>query len=172
LRFHKFSWKNIKLSKFTFFPVQMWVSSIIHALSWIFMKKYQTFKFHFFPSSDVRFKYYSCAFMNFHEKISNFQSSLFSQFRCEFLVLFMRFHEFSWKNIKLLKFTLFPVQMWDLSIIHAFSWIFMKKYQTFKVHLFPSSDVRFKYYSCAFINFHEKISNFQSSLISQFRCEI
>jgi hypothetical protein len=24
----------------------------------------------------------------------------------------------------------------------------MKKYQTFKVHLFPSSDVRFKYYSC------------------------
>jgi hypothetical protein len=51
-----------------------------------FHKKYQTFNVHSFPSSDVRFKYYSCAFMNFHEK-----------------------------------------------------------YQTFKVHSFPSSDVRFKY---------------------------
>ena len=41
----------------------------------------------------------------------------------------------------------------------------MKKYQTFKLYSFPSSDVRFKYYSCAFINFHEKISNFQSSVV-------
>jgi hypothetical protein len=136
------------------------------------MKKYQTFKLYSFSSSDVRFKYYSCVFINFHEKISNFQTLFFSQFRCEIQVLFMRFHKFSWKNIKLSKFTYFPVQMWDLSIIHALSWIFMKKYQTFKVYLFPSSDVRFKYYSCAFINFDEKISNFQSSLISQFRCEI
>jgi len=84
--------KNIKLSKFTLLQVQMWDSSIIHALSWIFMKKYQSFKFHLFPGSNVRFKYYSCAFMNFHEKISNFQSSFFSQFRCEIQVLFMRFH--------------------------------------------------------------------------------
>ena len=125
-----------------------------------FHEKYQTFKDHTFPSSDVRFKYYSCAFMNFHEKISNFQSSHFSKFRCEIQLLFMRFHEFSWKNIKLTKFTLFQVQMWDSSIIHALSLIFMKKYQTFKVHTFPSSDVRFKYYSFAFMNFHEKISNF------------
>ena len=129
MRFHEFSRKNIKLSKFTFFPVQMWDSSIFHALSWIFMKKYQTFKVHSFPSLDVRFKYFSCAFMNFHEniskyfkvhlfsssdvrfkyyscafinfdeKISNFQSSLFSKFRCEIQVFFMHFHEFSRKNI-------------------------------------------------------------------------
>jgi hypothetical protein len=172
MRFHELSWKNIKLSKFTLFQVQMWNSSIIHAFSWIFMKKYQIFKVHTFSSSDLRFKYYSCAFMNFHEKISNFQSSHFSKFRCEIQVLFMRFNEFSWTNIKLSKFTLFPVQIWDSSIIHALSWIFMKKYQTFKVHTFPSSDVRFKYYSCALMNFHEQISNFQSSHFSKFRCEI
>jgi hypothetical protein len=164
--------KNIKLSKFTLFQVQMWDSSIIHAFSWIFMKKYQTFKVHTFPISDVRFKYYSCAFMNFHEKISNFKNSHFSKFRCEIQLLFMRFHEFSWKNIKLLKFTLFPFQMWDSTIIHALSWILMEKYQTFKVHTFPISDVRFKYYSCAFMNFHEKISNFKNSHFSHFRCEI
>jgi hypothetical protein len=68
-------------------------------IQWIFMKKHQTFKVHFFPNSDLRFKYFSCAFMNFHEKISNFQCSLFSQYRCEIKVLFMRFHEFSWKFI-------------------------------------------------------------------------
>ena len=172
MRFHEFSWKNIKLSKITLFLVQMWDSSIIHALLSIFIKKYQTFKVHSFPSSDVRFKYYSCAFINFHEKISNFQSSLLSHFRCEIQVLFF-------KNIKLSKLTLFLVQMWDSSIIlqkfetfkvysfpssdvifkytcvvYALSWIFMKKYQTFKNYSFPSSDVRFKYYSCAFINFH------------------
>jgi hypothetical protein len=165
------------------------------------MNKYQTFKVHTFPSSDVKYKYYlctfmnfhenisnfqsshfskldkkykyySCAFMNFHEKISNFQSSHFSKFRCEIQVLFMRFNEFSWTNIKLSKFTLFQVQMWNISIIHALSWTFMKKYQTFKVHTFPSSDVKFKYYSCVFMNFHEKISNFQSSHFFQFRFEI
>jgi hypothetical protein len=59
------------------------------------MKKYQTFKVHSFPSSDDKFKYYSWAFMNFHEKISNFQSSHFSQFSCEIQELFMGFHEFS-----------------------------------------------------------------------------
>jgi hypothetical protein len=124
MRFHEFSWKNIKLSKFVLFPVQIRDSSIIRALSWIFMKKYQTFKVRSFPSSDNRFKYYSCAFMNlnendqsfkvryfsssdkrfknyscafmnFHEKISNHQSSIFSKLRCEIQVLFVRFHEFS-----------------------------------------------------------------------------
>jgi hypothetical protein len=120
----------------------------------------------------VRFKYFSCAFMNFHVNISIFKSSLFSQFRCEIQVFFMCFHEFSWKNIKLSKFILFPVQMWDSSIIHALSWIFTKKYQFLKVHTFPSSDMRFKYYSCAFMNFHVNISIFKSSLFSQFRCEI
>jgi hypothetical protein len=150
--------------KYQTFKVQMWDSSIFHALSWILMKIYQTFNVHSFLSSDVRLKYYSCAFMNFHENISIFKSSLFSQFRCEIQVFFMRFHQFSWKYIKLSKFTFFLIQMWDSSIFHALSWIFMKKYQTFKVHSFLSTDVRLKYYSCAFMNFHEKISNFQSSL--------
>jgi hypothetical protein len=113
MRFHEFSWKILKLSKFNLFLVQMWDSSIFHALSWIFMKKYQTFKVHSFASSDVRFKYFSCAFMNFQVKISYFQSSLFSKFRCEIQVFVMCFHEFSCKNIKLSKFVLFQVQMWD-----------------------------------------------------------
>ena len=39
--------------------------------------------------------------------------------------------------------------MWDSSIFHALSWIFTKKYQFLKVHTFPSSDVRFKYFSMA-----------------------
>jgi hypothetical protein len=199
MRFHEFSWK-ISNSKFTFFPVQIRVSSIVHALSWIFMKKYQTFNVRSFPSSDVRFKYnscasmnfhekyqtfkvrsfsssdmrfkyYSCAFMNFHEKISNFQSLLFSKFRRDFLVLFIRFHEFSWKNIKLSKFTLFPVQMWDSSIVHALSWIFMKKYKSFQSLLFSQFRCKIQ---VLFIRFHEfswKISNFQSSLFFQFRFE-
>jgi hypothetical protein len=201
MRFHEFSWKNIKLTKFTLFQAQMWNSTIIHALSWIFMKKYQTLKIHTFLSSDVRFKYYSCAFMNFHEKISNFEkftlfqvqmldssiihalswifmkkyqtqkSSHFSKFRCEIQVLFMRFHEFSWKNIKLWKIHTFPSSDVRFKYYSCAFMNFHEKYQTHKVHTFPSSDVRFKYYSCAFINFHE-ILNFQSSHFSKFRCEI
>jgi hypothetical protein len=128
--------KNIKLSKFTLLQVQMWDSSIIHALSWIFMKKYQNFKVHSFPSSDV---------------------------------LFIPFHEFSWKNIKLSKFTFFPVQMWDSSIIHALSRIFIKNIKFSKLTFLPSSDVRIKYYSCAFMNFHEKISNFQKFALFQLK---
>jgi hypothetical protein len=31
--FHEFSWKNIELSKFIFFSIQIWDSSIFHALS-------------------------------------------------------------------------------------------------------------------------------------------
>ena len=140
---------NFQNSHFSKFRGEIQVLLII-ALSLIFMKKYQTLKIHTFPCSDVRFKYYSCAFMNFHEKISNFQSSFFlssdvrfkyyscvfmnfhekisnfqnsffSLFRCEIQVLFMRFHEFSCKNIKFLKFVLFSVQMLDSSIIHALS---------------------------------------------------
>ena len=137
MRFHEFSWKYIKLSKFILFPVQMWDSSIFHALSWIFTKKYQTFKVHFFPSLDVRFKYFSCAFMNFHEKISIFKSLHFSQFRCEIQVLFMRFHEFSWKNIKLSKFILFPVQMWDSNIFMRFHEFSRKNIKLSKFILFP-----------------------------------
>jgi hypothetical protein len=120
-----------------------------------FHEKYKTFQVHSFPSSDVRFKYYSCAFRNFHEKLSIFQSSFFSQFRCEIQVLFIRFHEFPWKNIKILKVRSFQ------SIIHALSWIFMKNYQSFKVRYFSSSDVRIKYCSCAFMNFHEKYQFFK-----------
>jgi hypothetical protein len=176
----------------------MWDSSIIHALSWIFMKKYQTFKVHPFPGSDMRFKYYSCAFMNFHEKISKFQISPFSRFKCENQVLFMRFHKFSWKNIKLSKFVFFlnsDVRFNNYSCafinfhekyqtfkVRSFPSLdlrfkyyscafinFHEIYQTFKVHPFTSSDVRFKYLSCAFMNFHEKISNFQSWFFSQFK---
>ena len=130
------------------------------------------FKFPPFPGSDVRFKYYSCAFMNFHEKISNFQNSHFSHFRCEIQVLLMRFHEFSWKNIKLSKFVFFLNSDVRFNYYSCAFINFYEKYQTFKIRSLPRSDVRFKYYSCAFINFHEKISNFQSLLISQFRCEI
>ena len=101
---HALSW--IFMKKYQIFKVHTFPSSDVRfnyysCASWIFMKKYQTFKVHTFPSSDVRFKYYSCAFMNFPEKISNSLSSHFSKFRCEIQVLFMRFHEFSWKNIKL-----------------------------------------------------------------------
>jgi hypothetical protein len=142
MRFHEFSWKNIKLTKFTLFQAQMWNSTIIHALS-----------------------------MNFYEKISNFKNSHFSKFRCEIQVLFMRFHEFSWKNIKLWKIHTFPSSDVRFKYYSCAFMNFHEKYQTHKVHTFPSSDVRFKYYSCAFINFHE-ILNFQSSHFSKFRCEI
>jgi hypothetical protein len=166
IRFHEFSWNNIELSKFTFFPVQMWDSSLFHALSWIFMIKYPTFKVDSFRCEIQVF------FMSFYKLSWKKIDSLFSQFRCEIQVFFMRFHEFSRKNIELSKFMFFPVQMWDLSLFHPLSWIFMKQYRTFKVHSFPSSDVRFKSISCAFMNFHVEISNFESSLFSQFRCEI
>ena len=149
MRFHEFSWK---ISNFQ---------------SWFFSK-------------------FRCEiqvlFMRFHKfswKISNFQSSPFYKFRCEIQVFVMRFHEFSWKNIKLSKFTLFPVQICDSSIIHALSWIFMKKYQNFKFHPFPGSNVRLKYYSCAFMNFHEKktfkvhffpVQMWDSSITSSISC--
>jgi hypothetical protein len=166
--------KNIKLSKFTLLQVQMWDSSICHALSWIFMKKYQSFKFHPFPGSNVIFKYYSCAFMNFHEK-KNFQSSFFPSSDLKFkyyLYTFMNFHE-KISNFQSSFFSQFRCEIQVLhQKFHALSWIFMKKYQTFKVRSFTSSDVRFKYFSCAFMNFHVKISNFQSSFFSKFRCEI
>jgi hypothetical protein len=74
--------------------------------------------------------------MNFHEKIPNFRSSLFSKFRCEIQVFVMRFHEFLCKNIKFSKFVLFQVQMWDSSIFHAVSWIFMKNIKFSKFVLF------------------------------------
>jgi hypothetical protein len=143
MHLHEFSWKNIELSKFTFFLVQMWDSMHCHALAWIFMKKYWTLKVHFFLGSEVRFNALSCTCMNFHEKILNFQSSLFSWFRCEIQCIGMHLHEFSWKNIELSKFTFFLVQMWDSMHWHALAWIFMKKYWTFKFHFFLGSDVRF-----------------------------
>jgi hypothetical protein len=120
---HVLSWifiKNIKFSKFVHFPVEMWDSSIIHARSWIFMKSYRNFKVHPFPSWDVRFKSFSCAFRNFHEEMLIFQSSFFSQLRCDIKVFFMRFHEFSSKNIEFSKFNLFPVQMWDSSLFRLY----------------------------------------------------
>jgi hypothetical protein len=165
MRFHEFSCKNIKHSNFTLFPVQMWDSSIIHALSWIFMKK-KNFQSSFFPSSDLKFKYYLYTFMNFHEKISNFQSSFFSQFRCEIQVLFMRFHQFSWKNINFSKFVFFLSSDVRFNYYSCALMNFHEKYQTFKICSFPCSDARFKYLSCAFMNFHVKISNFQSSFSS------
>jgi len=204
MRFHEISWRNIEFSKFTgltdqyrifkvnFFPVQMWDSILIRALPLFSMKKNRNFKLHWFPRSDVRFDALSCAFMRFHEKISNFQSSLVwqirseikciimrfqkisnfesslffcsdrrcnafhaiscvflkkywtfkalvSQIRCEIQYIIMRFHEISWKNIELLKFTGFPVQKWDSIHYHALSSVLMKKYRNFT--FFP---VRFK----------------------------
>jgi len=127
MRFHEFSWKNTKVSNFTLFPVQMWYSSIIHALSWIFMKK-KTFKVHFFPvqiwNSSIIYTL-SWIFMKKYQtfKVRSFPSS---DVRFKYYIkYFMRFHEFSWKNIKLSKFVLLQVQMWDSSIFRALSWIFM-----------------------------------------------
>ena len=154
---HEFSWKNIELSKFTFFLVQMWVMRFnalawifmkkywtfkvlfflssdvrFNALAWIFMKKYWTFKVHFFVSWDVRFNALGI-FMKKYWTVKMWDSNFFS-----FLVLMwdsMHMHEFSWKNIELSKFTFFLVQMWVMRF-NALAWIFMKKYWTFKVHFF------------------------------------
>ena len=90
-RFHKISWKNIEIQKFTFFPVQMW--------------DYTS----------------SSAFIRFHEKILNFQNLLFSQFRFEIQCIFKRFHKISWKNIEISNFTLIPVQMLDSMHLQAFT---------------------------------------------------
>ena len=80
--------------------------------------------------------------VNFHEKISNFQSSFFSQFRCEIQLLFMRFHKLSWKisNFQSSFFSQFRFEIQVLFMrFHKFSW---------------------------------NISNFQSSPFYKFRCEI
>jgi hypothetical protein len=65
----------------------------------------------------------------------------------------------------------FPDQMWLSMHYHKFFWVFMKKYRIFKVHWFARSDVRFNSLSCAFLSFYE-ISNFKSSLVFRFTCEI
>ena len=136
------------------------------------MKKYWNFKIYYFHSSDLRFNAFSSAFIRFHEKILKFQSSLFSQFRCGIRRMFKRFHKISWKNIEISKLSLFPVQMWVSMHLRAHTEIFMKKYYNFKIHSITSSDVGFNASSSAFIRFHEKILNFQSSLFSQFRFKI
>ena len=86
--------KNIEFSKLTRFPVQMWDSSLLYTHSWVFMKNIVFFKVHIFPSSDVRFKSLSFAFKSFNEKLPNYKSSPFSQFRWEIQVSFIRIHGF------------------------------------------------------------------------------
>jgi hypothetical protein len=155
MHLHEFSWKNIELSKFTFFLVHMWYSMYSHALAWISMKNYWTFKVHFFLSLDVRFNALSCTCMNFHEKYKNLKFTLFIVQIWDS----MHLHEFSWKNIELSKFTFFLVHMWFSMYSHALAWISMKNYWTFKVHFFLSLDVRFNA-----LNFHEKYKNLKFTL--------
>ena len=97
-----------------------------------FHEKYWIFKVHFFLNSDVRFNALACTCMNFHKKILNFQSSLFSWFRCKIQCIVMHLHEF-----------------------------FIKKYWTFKVHFFLGSDVRFNALLCTCMNFHKKYWTFK-----------
>jgi hypothetical protein len=68
------------MKKYWTFKNNFFLSSDVrfNALAWIFMKKYWTLIVHFFLSSDVRFNALSCPCMNFHKKILNFQSKLFS----------------------------------------------------------------------------------------------
>ena len=82
----------------------------------------------------------------------------------------MRFQKISWKNIEFSKFTIFLVKILDLMHFQALSYDFMKKYWIFNVHYFSSSDVGFNAFSSVFIQFHEQILNFQSSLFFQFGC--
>jgi hypothetical protein len=171
MSFYKFSWKNIEISMFVFLPVQMWDSSLFHALSWIFMKKYRTFKVHSFLISDLIFKYYSCAFMNFHEKYRTFKVHSFpsSDVRFKyFSCAFMNFHE-KYRTFKVHSFPSSDVRFKYFSCV---SWIFLKKYWILKIQNFPSSDVRFNAFSCTFISFHEKILNSKRSPFFKFRCEI
>ena len=79
-------------------------SSLFHAVSWVFMKRFRIFK-----------------------KITIFSVQMRES------ILFMRFHNISWKNIELFKkITLFLVQIIDSSLFHAHLWVFMKKYWIFK----------------------------------------
>ena len=125
LNFQRYS-KIFRFSKLTFYQVQMWDSSLF-----------------IIPNSDVRFKSLSFALKCFNEKISNFQSWLFSQFSCEIQVIMpsiMGFHE----KYRIFKVDSFPSS--DVrfkSLIYAFMG-FHEKYCFFKVHILPSSDVRFK----------------------------
>jgi hypothetical protein len=130
MHLHEFSWTNIKTFKDHFFLVQMWYAMHCHALAWIFMKKYWTFKVHFFLGSDVRFNTLSGTCMNFHEKILKLSKIIF------FLVEMwyaMHLHEFSWKNIETFKDHFFLSS--DV-ICNALAWIFMKKYWNFQRSFF------------------------------------
>jgi hypothetical protein len=85
----------------------------------------------------------------------------------------MGFNEFWWKNIRICEVHFFLVQLWDSSVFRSLSLVSKKKYRTFKVQFFPSSDLRFKSFLCGFSRFlWKKIPNFQTSLNFQFRCEI
>ena len=112
---HCYALAWIFMKKYWTFKVHFFLSSDVrfNALAWIFMKKYWTFKVHFFLCSDVRFNALSCTRMIFHEKILNFQSSLFSWVRCEIQCIVMHLLEFSWKNIELSKFNFFLGQMFN-----------------------------------------------------------
>jgi hypothetical protein len=122
-RMHEFSWKNIELSKFFFF-----LSSDVRfiALAGIFMKKYWTFKVHFFLVQ-------MWDSMHLHEfSWKNFEISKFFFFLVQMWDS-THLQEFSWKNIKLSKFFFFLSS--DVRF-NALAWIFMKKYWTVKVLFF------------------------------------
>ena len=76
-----------------------------------FHEKILNFQKSLFLSSDKRFNALAYTCMDFHEKILNFQSLLFSYFSCEIQCIVMHLHLlFSWKNIELSKFTFFLVR--------------------------------------------------------------
>ena len=139
--FRDFNEKILNFQSSIIFPVEKRDSSLFHAYSWVLWKNREISKFTLFPSSDERFKSFSCAYMIFHENISNFQSSLSSYLRCEihfFSCAFINFHEII------------------LKVLYLKFMIFHENISNFQSLLIPIWDVRFKSFSCAFASLMKK----------------
>ena len=146
-----FLWKNIETFKDHFFLSS---DGIFNALEWIFMKKYWNFQRSFFSwfRCDIQ-----CTCRNFHEKILKLSKIIFFLVQMSYS---MHLNEFSWKNIETSKIIFFLVQMWYSMHLQEFSW---QNIETFKDHYFLSSDVIFN--ALAWI-FMKKYWNFQRSFFS------
>jgi hypothetical protein len=114
------------------------------------MRKYRIFKVQFFPSSDVRLNSFSFAFNFFHEKISNFQSSLVFQFIYKIQCIFIRFH-FS-RKILIFQCLLFSQFRSEIQCISCHFISFIEKISNFQSSLVSQSRCEIQ---CIIMGFYE-----------------
>ena len=135
----------------------MWDSSFFHALSWVFMKNIEVWKFTHFLVRIWDSSYFHTFWyvLSFHEKYPTFK------FR-EIPVLLMRLHLFSWK-ISNLNIHPFPSSDFRFKIFSNTLMSFHKKILNFQSSAISQLGYEIQAIFIHFDEFLWKILNFQSS---------